>query len=289
MPAFITPFDNGDHVNVPMIRRMATWLMEQGSHGFFVCGSTGEGLFLTPDERKLVARTVLETVAGQVPVIVHVGAVSTREAADLAVDARKAGAAAVSSIPPVYYKVGLAGMLQHIRGIAEAAELPTYYYHIPALTGVYISADELVGAFTSVPGVVGMKFTDTDMFYLWSILNSEKGRLRVFHGADQMLFHGLLTGACGGIGSTYNYQMKTIAGVYNAFQAGDWETARQLQWKANEVIKVLFRNGANLSCEKAIMKLLGFDVGVPRSPMVAFPEENLASLKQQLEAIHFFE
>jgi N-acetylneuraminate lyase len=289
MPAFITPYDSSGAVNVPMIRRMAAYHIEQGCCGFFVCGSTGEGLLLTTDERKLVARTLIETVAGQVPVIVHVGAVSTQESAALAADARKAGAAAVSSIPPVYYKVGLAGMLQHIRGIAEAAELPTFHYHIPALTGVYLSADELVEAFLSVPGVAGMKFTDSDMFFLWSMLDSAKGRFRVFNGSDQMLIDGLFTGAIGGIGSTYNYQMRTIAGIYNAMQAGDFETAKQCQWKANAVIKILFRNGGNLACEKAIMSLLGFDVGVPRSPMVSFPKENLESLRKQLEAVHFFD
>ena len=289
MPAFITPYDSSGAVNVDMIRRMVTWQIEQGACGFFVCGSTGEGLLLTPDERKLSARTVIETAAGQVPVMVHVGAVSTQESAALAADARKAGADAVSSIPPVYYKVGLAGMLQHIRGIAEAAELPTFYYHIPALTGVYLSADELVDAFTSVPGVAGMKFTDTDMFFLWSMLDAGQGRFRVFNGADQMLFHGLSTGAIGGIGSTYNYQMRNIAGVYNAIQAGDLDKAREWQWKANAVIKVLFRNGANLACEKAIMRLLGFDTGMPRSPMVSFPPEKVDSLKRQLEEIHFFD
>jgi N-acetylneuraminate lyase len=289
MPALITPYDNSGAVNPAMLRRMAAYHIEQGACGFFVCGSTGEGLLMTSEERKLVARTVIETVAGQVPVIVHVGAVSTQESAELAADARKAGAAAVSSIPPVYYKVGLAGMLQHIRGIAEAAELPTFYYHIPALTGVYLSADELVEAFLSVPGVAGMKFTDSDMFFLWSMLDSGKGRFRVFNGSDQMLIDGLLTGAIGGIGSTYNYQMRNIANVYNAMQKGDFETAREWQWKANAVIKVLFRNGGNLACEKAIMRLLGFDTGMPRSPMVSFPPEKVESLKAQLEAIHFFD
>ena len=289
MPAFITPYDRYGEVNVDMIRRMVAWQMDQGACGFFVCGSTGEGLLLTPEERKLVAETVIETVAGQVPVMVHVGAVATREAASLAAHARKIGAAAVSSIPPVYYKVGLAGMLQHIRGIAEASDLPTFYYHIPALTGVYLSADELVDAFTSVPGVAGMKYTDSDMFFLWSMLDSAKGNFRVFNGSDQMLIDGLHTGAIGGIGSTYNYQMRNIAGVYNAMLAGEFEKAREYQDKANAVIKVLFRNGANLACEKAIMRLLGFDTGMPRSPMVSFPQEKVDDLRRQLEAIHFFD
>ena len=289
MPAFITPFKPDGSVNVDMIRQLAAYHIEQGCNGFFVCGSTGEGILMTTDERKLVARSLIETVAGQVPVIVHVGAPSTQESALLAADARKAGAAAVSSIPPIYYRPGLEGMLIHIRAIAAAAQLPTYYYHIPTLTGVDLTAQQLVDAFTSVDGLAGMKFTNTDMYFLWDILELAQGRLRVFNGADQMLFHGLATGACGGIGSTYNYQMRTIAAIYNAYQRGDYDAAREHQWQANRVIQILFRNGGNCACEKAIMKLLGFDAGQPREPLTPFPEDRLEDLRRQLEAIHFFD
>ena len=288
MPALMTPYGPDGAVNVDMIRRLVAYQLEQGCCGFFVCGSTGEGLLLTPEERNLVARTVIETVAGQVPVIVHVGALSTDAAAALARDARAAGADAVSSVPPIYYRVGLEGMMRHIRAIAQAAELPTFYYHIPRLTGVELTADELVDAFTNVDGVVGLKFTHTDLFMLWWILDAAQGKLRVFNGADQMLFQGLSTGACGGIGSTYNYQMATIAGIYRAVKAGDLEQARQLQWRANCVIRVMFRNGPGLSTEKAIMKLLGFDVGVPRGPIGPFPDERLPALRRQLEEVGLF-
>ena len=289
LPALITPYKADGSVNAAMVRRLVRDNIDNGCHGFFVCGSTGEGLFLTPDERKLVARTVIEEVAGQVPVVVHVGAVSTDIAAMLAKDAKKIGAAAVSSLPPIYYKVGLAGMMQHIRRIAQAAELPTYYYHIPKLTGVELDADEIVEQFTSIEGLAGLKFTHPDMFLLWWLLEASGGRLRVFNGSDQMLYHGLSTGACGGIGSTYNYQMRTIAGIYEAVKAGNLEKARQTQWQANKVIQVLFRHGASLSAEKAIMKLKGFDVGQPRSPMVPFPDDRLEALRNDLQAIGFFD
>lgn len=288
MPALMTPYHADGTVNHEMIRRLVAHHIEQGCNGFFVCGSTGEGLLLTTDERKKIARTVIETVSGQVPVIVHVGAVSTNESADLAADAREAGADAVASIPPVYYRVGLEGMLAHIRAIAQAADLPTFYYHIPKLTGVELTADQLIDALASVEGVAGLKFTDTDLFFMWWLVQGGKGKVRVFNGADQMLFQGLATGACGGIGSTYNYQMKTISSVYKAVIEGNLLKAKELQGKANEVIRVLFRNGANLACEKAIMYLLGFDVGIPRKPMVPFPSERVESLRDQLNQIGFF-
>lgn len=289
MPALVTPYNSDGSVSVEMTRKLVGYLIEQGACGFFVCGSTGEGLLLTPDERKLMARTVIDEVAGQVPVIVHVGATGTDMAVELAKDAKAAGATAVSSLPPIYYRVGLDGMMQHIRRIAEAAELPTYYYHIPMLTGVELTGDELVEAFTSVEGLVGLKFTHSDLFLLWWIIETSGGRLDVFNGSDPMVFQGLLTGACGGIGSTYNYQMRTIASIYNATKTGDLEAARQAQWKANQVIRVLFRNGRSTATEKAIMKLIGFDVGPTRDPMIGFPDGQLDSLRTQLEEIGFFD
>jgi len=288
MPALVTPYNTDGSVSVEMTRKLVGYLIEQGAHGFFVCGSTGEGLLLSSDERKLMVQTVVDEVAGQVPVIVHVGAPGTDMAVDLAKHAKAAGATAVSSLPPIYYRVGLDGIMKHIRRIAEAAELPTYYYHIPRLTGVELTGDELVEAFTNVPGLVGLKFTHSDMFLLWWIIETSGGQLAVLNGSDQMLFHGLSTGACGGIGSTYNYQMRTMVSIYKAVKAGNFEAAKQAQWKANQVVRVLFRNGPSTATEKAIMKLLGFDVGPTRDPMVAFPDDQLGSLQKQLEEIGFF-
>jgi len=288
MPALHTAYHPDGSVNVDVIRKLAASHVEQGCNGFFLCGSTGEGLLMSLEERKLIARTVIETVAGQVPVMVHVGAVSTNDSVELAKDAKRAGAAAVSTLPPIYYRPGLPGLMQHLRAIASVG-LPTSYYHIPVLTGLDFSAQELVDALTSIDGVFGLKFTHSELFTMWWILDAAKGRLRVFNGWDQMLLQGLVTGACGGVGSTYNYQMKTIVGIYKAVKAGDFETARKLQWKANEVIRVLFRNGGNLATEKAILKLRGFEVGPPRGPLVPFPEERLGDLRRQLEEIHFFD
>lgn len=289
LPALMTPFTSDNEVNVPMVRRLVEHQMQQGCHGFFVCGSTGEGLYMTADERKLVAQTVIETVAGEVPVMIHVGCVGTDASVDLAKHARKCGADAVSSLPPIYYRVGLQGMISHVAAIAAAAELPTYYYHIPQLTGLELSGDEIVDAFTSVDGVVGLKYTGFDMFLMWWMVSGSEGRLRVFNGADQMLFDGLCAGAIGGIGSTYNYQTRTVVQIFETLQSGDHARARMLQDQANKVIRVLFRNGGNLACEKAIMRLLGFDVGLPRRPMVPFPEDRMELLQRQLEQVHFFD
>jgi N-acetylneuraminate lyase len=289
LPALITPFSPDGSVNIGMVRKLVGYEIEQGCHGFFVCGTTGEGLLLTPEERGLVVRTVVEEAAGQVPIIAHVGAVSTDMAVQLAKDAEKAGATAVSSVPPIYYQVGLEGMIRHITAIVQATDLPTYYYHIPMLTNLNLTGDEIVEGFGGVKGLVGLKFSHTDLFLLWWIIEASGGRLRVFNGSDQMLFQALSTGAIGGVGSTYNYQMANIAAVFNAVKAGDLTKAQELQWKVNKVIQVMFRHGPGLNVEKAIMKLLGYDCGSTRGPLVPFPEEKVPVLRKDLEEIGFFD
>ena len=289
LPALLTPFGADGSVNVDMIRRLVALHLDQGCHGFFACGSTGEGLLLSREERKLVVQTVIEEVAGQVPVVVHVGAMSTKESVDLSKDAKRLGAAAVSSIPPIYYPVGLDGIIGHLRAIATASDLPTYYYHIPLISCVLLTLDDFLEMVDKVDGLVGLKFTYPDLFLLWCILDAVGSKISVLNGTDEQLFQALLTGAVGGIGSTYNYQSGTIVKIYDAFRRGDYETARQLQWKANAVVRALRRNGGNLAAEKAIMKMLGYDLGAPRGPIQPFPEDHTHRIREELEEIGFFD
>ncbi len=292
LPALMTPFDTDGSVNVDMLRKLIAYEIGEGANGFFICGSTGDGFLLTREERRLVTEVAVNEAAGQVPIIAHVGAMSTDESAAMAQDAKKLGVDAVASVPPLYYPVGTDGFVQHMQAIGRAADMPTYCYYIPTLTGHALGGDEFVEILDQIDNLVGLKYTHTDHFLLWWILDAVKGRYSVFNGSDQIFCQGLLTGACGGIGSTYNYQLRNILAVYEAVQAGDFEKARQAQWKANKVIQVLFRfSGATggSTVERAIMQLLGFEVGGPRGPRVGFPEDQKDDLRKALEEIGFFE
>ncbi|MFO7974591.1 MAG: dihydrodipicolinate synthase family protein [Candidatus Hydrogenedentota bacterium] len=287
LPALLTPFKD-DGVNVEMLKKLVRFQLDQGCHGFFVNGSTGDGFLMTREERKRVVEVVVNETAGQGKVIAHVGALSSDEAAAMAVDARKAGADAVASVPPIYYPVDLEGFELHMRTIAEAADMPTYCYYIPALTGHALGGDQFVEVAQRIPNLVGFKYTHSDMFLLWWILDALGDKISVFNGSDQMLLQGLITGACGGIGSTYNYQTRNIVDVYEAIQAGDLEKARAAQWRANKVVQVLFRfKGGGVAVERAILRLMGYEVGPPRPPKVPFPEEKVPTLRHALEEIGF--
>ena len=287
LPALVTPFHEDGAVNTAMIGKLVAHQLDQGANGFFICGSTGDGFLLTREERKLVAETVVGEVAGQAKVICHVGAISSDESAAMAADARAAGVDAVSSVPPIYYPVGLEGFVLHMQTIARASDLPVYCYYIPQLTGHSLGGDQFVEVMDQIDNLAGLKFTHSDLFLLWWILDAAGDRYSVFNGSDQMLCQGLMTGACGGIGSTYNYQTRNIVDVYDAVQAGDFEKARQAQWKANRVIQVLFRFNQYGTVERAILKLIGLDPGPPRPPRVPFPGDKLPELKKALEEVGF--
>lgn len=289
MPALMTPFHDDFSINFPMLERLVAYHIENGCHGLFICGSTGEGLLLSPDERRQVAETVVREVAGQVPVIVHAGSPATRDAVALARHAKQCGASAVATIPPIYYRVGIAGAVEYLRAIVNATDLPTFCYHIPAATGLPLSAEQMLELIRKVGGLAGMKYTHADVYMLWWILDCLGERFSVFYGMDEQLLHGLEVGAVGGIGSTYNYQLKTIVKIYDAFQAGDMKTALEYQRKANRIVRIIHRHGWNTAVEKAVLKLKGFDVGPARGPIPMFPPEGIEPLRADLVAAGFFD
>jgi N-acetylneuraminate lyase len=283
IPALLTALDADGRINPQEVRRLAAHLVEQGANGFFVCGSAGEGVYMSAAERRQVVELVADEVAGQVPIIAQVGAISTEEAVELARDARAAGAAAVASLPPILFRVPWEAVVAHIRAVAEAADLPTYYYHIPGLTGVQATADELADLAARVPNFAGVKLSSPDLFLLWGFLDRCASKHDILYGCDQQLFQGLMTGARGGIGSTYNYQIENVVGLYRAVQKGDHAAAMQYQNRINQVVEILFRFGGNRAVEKAMTTLRGFPVGPPRRPNLPFAEEKIPALRRELE------
>ena len=285
VPALLTAFGDDGKISERELRRLVRHEVDAGAGGFFVCGSAGEGVYMTPAERRQLVEIVVNEVAGQVPIIAQVGAMSTDEAVLLAREARAAGAAAVSSLPPLLFRLPWPAIIEHMRAIAEAAELPTYYYHLPIITNVNATAEEFAEMADKVPGLVGFKYSSPDLFLLWGALDRPKRKMEILYGCDQQLYQGLLTGAHGGIGSTYNYQMRYVVEVYKAFKLGDHTAAMAWQGKVNAVIEVVFKHGGSRAVEKAMTSLLGFNVGPPRRPNLPLPEAQLAELRRDMEKV----
>lgn len=287
LPALLTPFDAQGRLNTAVLRALVRFQMGAGVAGFFVNGGTGEGLLLDPAERKRALEVVLDEAAGQVAVIAHIGALATHAATELAAHAAAAGATAVAAIPPIYFRVDTAALLDYYRAIAEAADgLPVWLYHIPGATGVSITAATFEELF-KIEQVQGLKYTAYDFYTMRNLMEMADGRpFTLLSGPDEMCLPALVMGAPGAIGTTYNMLPGHFVRLYEAYKKGDLETAQQMQFAANRVIKA-FTSVSSIAALKRIMERMGFDCGLPRRPLRPLTEEEEETLWQALAASPF--
>ncbi|MBI5305680.1 MAG: dihydrodipicolinate synthase family protein [Chloroflexi bacterium] len=287
IPAFLTPLTPDDRVDTNGLCELVEFLIGSGVNGLYLCGSTGEGLLLTEDERRLVVETVVRQVAHRVPVIAHVGAIATSVSERLAQHARACGADAVASIPPFYYNAGQTGIATHYQRIAAATQgLPLYIYNIPEATQVQLSAALIANLFKTQT-IQGLKYTSYDMLTLRDIMETCPG-LNVLSGPDEMLLPFLVMGVQGGIGTTYNCMPRLFLELYAAWQCGNLKRAQELQFQIDRIILVIAQYGV-IAATKAAMRFHGVECGMPRTPLVALNEEQQAHLRDDLRAVGFFD
>jgi len=274
LPALLTAFCE-DGVDTAKVASFTKHLADTGVHGLYVGGSSGEMILMTENERKILLETVMESVGDRLTVIAHVGTTSTAGSLELARHAEAAGAHALSSVTPLYYKYSFREVKHYYERLADATSLPVIIYNIPALTGTTLTTAQLE-EILSIPNVGGMKFTASDFFQLERIRSAFPDKV-FYNGSDEMLCSGLAAGADGGIGTTYNFMPKTILAIYNAFRANDAAKALTYQAKANEVIAKILKHGV-IPSSKMLLKLNGIDYGECREPFLPLSEEAVADL-----------
>ena len=277
LPAIVTPFDADGQFHAPTFERLLERFYAAGVHGVYVCGTTGEGVLQAAEARKRVAEVAVEASPSDKAVVVHVGAASTREAAELARHASRIGADAVSSLPPPsQYRFG--EVKGYYRDLAAASDVPLLVYYFPALSPSFTGLDPIL-ELCALDGVAGLKFTDFDLYTL-SVLR-ERG-IPVFNGRDEVLVAGMLMGANGGIGTFYNIAPERFVRLFELAQVGRWDEARAVQSEINRLIRVVLRYPL-FPAIKQILAWSGLDVGpclLPRQPL---SEEEAAGLKSDLE------
>jgi N-acetylneuraminate lyase len=289
--ATFTPLRPDGSLNLEMAKPVVEHLLRSGVNGLYVCGSTGEGPMLTTDERKAVAAAYVEAAAGRLPVIVQVGHSSVREASQLATHARQIGADAISAVAPYYFKPNSVGVL--VDCLAEIAggapELPFYYYHIPALSGVDLDMAEMLQQVSAkMPSFAGIKYTAPTVDELQALIALADGRFTILFGRDEMLLSGLAVGAPGAVGSTYNFAAPLYCRLIEAFRRNDLAEARRYQGLAVSMIRIILRYRGHAGL-KAMMGLLGVDCGPSRLPIVSLKPEEQASLRREMDALGFFQ
>lgn len=281
--ALLTPF-NGDYsINEKNIEKLVRFNLDSGVHGFYVGGSTGESMVMSTEERKQVFRAVKAAASNAVPMIAHVGAISTDMAIDMALEAKKLGYDAISAVAPFYYGFPLEAIRRYYEDIVSAADMPMFIYNFPAGNGFAFNADIAAEWFAADSRFVGIKHTSNDLFMLRQFKQRVEN-ITVFNGYDEVCLAGLSMGADGAIGSTYNFMGKLFVELYNAFNAGEKEKAQALQNKACNIISVMCRHGV-FQCEKEILTQIGIDMGPCRRPFLPITDEGKKAVSEILTTL----
>jgi N-acetylneuraminate lyase len=261
----ITPFDEDGDVDVSALEKLITRLIGQGASGLYINGSTGEGPLMTPDERRLVAERTLAIVAGQIPVIVHVGGGRPADDIELARHAGGIGVAGISSVPPIYYPYPPESVFEHFRCIAAAAAVPFYGYHLTGQSARPLSMTQYVECLMEIPTAAGIKYTGQNPVDIALLKQLSEGKLMVFSGADECYLGNLAQGAEAAIGSFYNIFLPEWQAIDDLATSGKWAEARHRMGVAAHAVMAIRDFGVDLA--KYLLAKQGLNVGAARHPL----------------------
>lgn len=270
MSALLVPFHEDGRLDEDGLAQTVEFNLAQGIEGLYVNGSTGENHMLSSEEKRRVLALAREVAAGRVPLIAQVGSLDLREARGLAAYAKELGYDAVSSVTPFYYQFGFDEMVAYYRALIESASLPFIVYFIPALTGKNLNKQQLA-ELLELPSVAGMKFTSDNMYQLERLRRLFPEKI-IYNGYDEICASGLIAGADGAIGSTFNITAPVVLRIRDAIAAGDPDGARRLQHILNDFIEGAVANGLYQSL-KYMLSLQGVRGGSCRPPFLPLTEE----------------
>lgn len=278
--ALLTPFDEKEKVSERRLRGLVRFLISKGLHGLYICGSTGEGINMNVDERKLVAEIVKDEARDKIKIICHIGGSNnTKNAVELAKHAKKLKLDGLSSVPPFYYGYSFNDIFKYYNDVASCTDLPFIIYYIPGTTGVTISNDKMM-ELAKIKNIIGLKFTGYDFYSMQELLMMTKGRWIAFSGPDEMSLPALTMGVVGSIGSTQNNLPEIFLGIYNSFKSGNIQKAMQLQRRITPAITFTRRFGSLVS-RKVCLKFRGVDAGFCKRPLLQkMTKENERKLKE---------
>ena len=201
--AIVTPMHDDGSLDLDAFRKLIDWHIKEGTDGIVVVGTTGESPTVDFDEHHLLIKTAVEHVNRRVPVVAGTGANSTREAIELSVYAKQAGADLSLSVVPYYNKPGQEGLYRHFRAIAEAVDIPQILYNVPGRTVADLGNDTVL-RLTQIPNIVGLKDATGNLERGADLLRQVPADFAVYSGDDATCLALMLYGGCGVISVTAN-------------------------------------------------------------------------------------
>ena len=285
MPALITPVNGDGSLREEVTRKLVRDLSATGITGFYILGSTGEGVATDRERRMEFAELVREARPEGISIINHIGASDLATVKKLARHARRIGLDAISSVPPFFFSYDEQGVLDYYRAMSDESEgLPLIVYAAP-MAGPLLPVST-IEKMLDIPGFIGMKFTNPNYYLMSRYKKIDGGNINIFNGPDETCALGLMMGADGAIGSTYNIMPRTFVGIYNAVQAGDVRKAMRLQHKADDLIEALLDYNV-VEAVKVALTLKGYDVGDVTPPLPRMSDAQKAALTARLRELGF--
>lgn len=287
IPAFYACYDDEGNVSDERTKEFAEYLLNKGVKGLYVCGSSGECIYQSKEERKLILESVMEIARGKMTVIAHVACNNTKDSMELAAHAESLGADAIAAIPPIYFHLPEEAIAQYWNDISSAAPHTDFViYNIPQLAGVSLTMP-LFNEMLKNPRVIGVKNSsmptqDIQMF------KARGGKdIVIFNGPDEQFVAGRTIGADGGIGGTYAVMPELFLKCDQYIKEGNIEKAREIQYAINEIIYAMCDCECNMyAAAKEVLRLQGINIGDARKPLTQLKEESkplAAKVKEMID------
>ncbi|WP_432736662.1 4-hydroxy-tetrahydrodipicolinate synthase [Maridesulfovibrio sp. FT414] len=279
--ALVTPFKNGE-IDQDAYRELIEWQIEQGIDGLVPCGTTGEAATLTHEEQGEVIRICVEQTKGRVPVIAGAGSNNTKEAVNLTLLAKQAGADATLQITPYYNKPTPAGLLAHFKALSEEASMPFILYNVPGRTGLNATPETIARIANEVSDVIGVKEATGNLGQVSDVIEQCPEGFTVLSGDDFTVLPLLSLGGHGVISVVSNIMPADMAGMCAAFRAGDMKKAQELHFKMQPVNRVMFVETNPIPVKTSLGMMGKFETSF-RLPLVHLEPESRIKLETVLK------
>ena len=258
---------------------MTEHFIRKGVNGLYVGGSSGECIYQSVAERKLVLESVVRQAAGRIVIIAHVACNNTADSRELAAHAQGLGVDAIAAIPPIYFKLPDRAIAKYWNDISAAAPNTDFIiYNIPQLAGVSLNT-ALLQTMMKNPRVIGVKNSSAPVQDIDSWCR--EGAI-VFNGPDKQLLSGLVGGACGGIGGTYGAMPALFLKIFSLFRENRIAEAREVQRACNQAGRMLSSaQGSMYAVIKGVLRINeGIDIGGVREPLYNLTPEDAEAVEK---------
>ena len=287
IPAFYACYDDEGKISPERVRELTKYFKEKGVKGVYVNGSSGECIYQSVEDKKIVLENVMKEAKGKLTVIAHVACNNTKDSKELAAHAESLGVDAIAAIPPIYFRLPEYAIAEYWNDISDAAPNTDFViYNIPQLAGVALTPS-LFAEMRNNPRVIGVKNSSMPVQDI-QIFKQDAGEdYIIFNGPDEQFISGRLIGAEAGIGGTYGVMPELFLKMDEHFKNGNLELAQKIQYDINAIIyKMVSGHGNMYAVIKAILRENeDLDIGSVRKPLPALIAEDEKIVKEAASMI----